>query len=160
MIVGRMREWERVRADNSQPARESFSRQPELWTDGTQGAEREAVAQRSTLWTGLSQSLVVGHHLGQTQRSRQGEGGTLGQGGGLGQRKIKRRKTIVRHWIPCLGDRQGEKQTGRDAVGKRTEAAGGRGRGEVGVARPMGKRPGRGMDRWAERMGQRHRPDE
>lgn len=78
----------------------------------------------------------------------------------MAQRKIKKRKTRVRHWIPSLGDRQGEKQTGRDAVGKRTEAVGGGGWGEGRVARPMGRRPGRGMYRRAERMQQRHRPDE
>ena len=96
-----------MRADTSQP------RQWELWTDGTQGAEREAIAQRSTLWTDLSQSLVIGHHLGQTRRSRQGEGGrrawagTLGQGGGFRPREKSRGG---RHWIPSLGDRQKSKQ--------------------------------------------------
>lgn len=42
-----------------QPGRESYLGKWELWMDGAQRAEREAIAQESKLWTDLFQLLII-----------------------------------------------------------------------------------------------------
>lgn len=63
---------------SQQPGRESYLGRWELWMDGAQRAEREAIAQESKLWTDLFQLLIIVSGRWGGRESREDIGATLG----------------------------------------------------------------------------------
>lgn len=63
---------------SQQPGRESYLGKWELWMDGAQRAEREAIAQESKLWTDLFQLLIIVSGQMGREREKGGHGATLG----------------------------------------------------------------------------------